>query len=190
MLAKFNDLPPEEKVNILSKIFSYDPETGKIKWKSSSRRGFNGKESGYKRPDGYMISMVMGSAVYSHRIAFAIFHRRWPLMQIDHKNGIRWDNRILNLRDVTNSENQQNKHSPMKNNSIGILGVTRNSNGNGYTAAIRVDGRKFTLGTFSSAESASFSYMEAKRVLHSSAFDEDCSHASGGVVLKDSTPDS
>ena len=65
-----------------------------------------------------------------HRAIWAWHNGRLPTMQIDHINGKRFDNRIENLREVTQSENMRNMVYPWKPNvDTGLPGVYKNGSG-------------------------------------------------------------
>ena len=58
-----------------------------------------------------------------HRAAWALYHGRWP-SEIDHLNGIKTDNRLCNLREVSGRENLQNRVWKWKPNArTGLPGV-------------------------------------------------------------------
>lgn len=64
--------------------------------------------------------------IYYHHVVFLLNHKRLPSM-IDHINGIKTDNRIENLREVTDSENQMNRLLKWKpNKDTGLSGVFKN----------------------------------------------------------------
>ena len=65
-----------------------------------------------------------------HRVVWAWHHGRLPTMQIDHINGNGFDNRIENLREVSQSENMRNQHRQWKpNKDTGLPGVSPDKNG-------------------------------------------------------------
>jgi HNH endonuclease len=73
----------------------YDPITG-LFYK-------NGVRVGSIRRDGYItISAGSGIQYLSHRLAWRIMYGKWPI-EIDHIDGNRSNNSILNLRDVAYS---------------------------------------------------------------------------------------
>lgn len=100
----------------LRQLLRYDPETGLL-YRVDGREALN-----YLMPNGYLTGTVLGRTVWAHRAAWAVHHGKWPKCQIDHINGVKTDNRLANLRDVTAAENKRN--SPRyKNNPSGVTGV-------------------------------------------------------------------
>lgn len=117
--------------------------------------------------EGYLKLRLKGKMYQAHRIAWTYVHGEWPSYEliVDHKNCIRHDNRIANLRLVTHKENMQNKVKPQGNNPF--LGVTYNRFSKKWNAAITVDGKRIGLGSaFTTPEDAQEAYLKAKRELH------------------------
>jgi hypothetical protein len=110
----------------MKNIFKY--EDGKLFWKVAiSNRIKVGQEVGNKKLNGYRELQVYGKRFLTHRFIWEMFNGSIPKgLQIDHINGIRDDNRIENLRLVTNAQNQLN--SVLKpSNKLGIKGVYKSS---------------------------------------------------------------
>lgn len=82
---------------------SYDSSTGIFQWKNHLRKV--GSIDVY----GYLIIKIDGKSYKSHRLAWLYMTSEWPKDTIDHKNGIKNDNRWDNLREATNSENCMNR---------------------------------------------------------------------------------
>lgn len=72
--------------------------------------------------EGYIRLTLNGKAYLAHRLAWLYVYGTFPKNQIDHINRIEDDNRICNLREANNSENQCNS-SIYKNNKLNIRGV-------------------------------------------------------------------
>ncbi|EPN1930163.1 HNH endonuclease [Cronobacter dublinensis] len=99
--------------------------------------------------------------LYAHRVAFIIANGGIPTgMQTDHINGIRDDNRLINLRAVTPQENQHNYRK--------AKGYSRHSCSDRWEAYIRVDGVRHHLGLFTNEAAARAAYLKAKARYHPS----------------------
>ncbi len=72
---------------------------------------------------GYYVVRLNGKKKQAHRLILEMFGHNVGNKQVDHINGNRYDNRISNLRIVSQSENMRNiiKQS---NNTTGITGVS------------------------------------------------------------------
>lgn len=91
-----------EEINFLEKIkhyFQYNSETGEII--RTDRKNSTGSLDFY----GYRIIKIKGKQYKAHRLAWFLHYGQMPLGVIDHINAIKDDNRILNLRDITQAEN-------------------------------------------------------------------------------------
>jgi hypothetical protein len=116
-----NPLPPLDELRY---HFKYEPYTGKIYRRTSTynkrlRRTVwceGWREVITRCSEGYLVTSHMGQQIRAHRIAYALHHGADPYpLQIDHKNEIKTDNRIVNLHAVTPSKNCENKTRPNRN---------------------------------------------------------------------------
>lgn len=113
---------PELTAERLRELLSYDPETGIFRRVATRRQVKSGDIAGSDDGKGYWRIRVNGEKHRAHRLAWLYVNGAWPIDQLDHINGDKLDNRICNLREATNSENQQNRSLP-KSNTSGRLGV-------------------------------------------------------------------
>lgn len=86
-------------------------------------------------------------------------------MQVDHKDGNGLNCRRNNLRQATNSQNQQNTRTRV-DNTAGFKGVKRCKDRDVWQARIQVEGSRLHLGFFSTAEAAHAAYTTASGTLH------------------------
>jgi hypothetical protein len=147
-------ITPEE----LRELLDYNPDDGTFVWKERAQKSFNKRYAGKEaltanHNNGYKQGTINGGTYYVHRVAFAIYHGRWPSDQIDHINGHKTDNRIANLREVTVSENRKNLSRSSANKS-GTTGVHWHNQSNRWRATIDVNGQKKQLGVFSDKREA------------------------------------
>jgi hypothetical protein len=154
-------------LSVFKEYLKYDRETGLFSWVRTPRRG-RSKDSpvGTVNPDGYLIVRVRGERIMAHRLAWAFEYGDFPEGEIDHKNGLRADNRIRNLRVVDHRANQQNQREPQRNNKCGFLGVDFHKASGKYRAQIRIKGGRVYGGLHSTPEAAHAAYLDLKRKLH------------------------
>ena len=101
----------------------------------------------------------------AHRLAWALHHGEWPASVIDHIDGNPSNNRISNLRDVSQSVNAQNIKGPKGRSRSGLLGA-HSYLGDRFRSSIVVGGVKVYLGTFLTEIEAHEAYLEARRKHH------------------------
>lgn len=119
------------------------------------------------RKNGYVIISIDGAFYLAHRLAWLAVYGVMPEFQIDHINGVPSDNRLRNLREATNAQNNQNKRRPQVNNTSGYLGVTFDKQHMRWRAQVKINGRKIYCGLFDTAESAYLmGYLPVKRKVH------------------------
>jgi len=142
----------------LLELLDYDPLTGIFTRKIAlSRRNKVGDVAG-NLTKGYIELSVDGHTYRAHQLAWFYVHGRWPVGELDHRNLIKSDNSIGNLREATDSQNGGN--SPMrKNNRTGFKGVTAHEQK--YKAAVMVNRKRIHLGVFDTPEQAAMAYDAA-----------------------------
>ena len=151
----------------LKELLHYDPETGIFTWRVGRPGCAAGKATGSKhRTLGYVQIGVDRKILYAHRLAFLYMTGVWPVEQVDHVNGDRADNRWINLRQVSHSENMQNIGGPRADNTSGLLGVCWNKRDSNWNAQIKAHGRRVNLGGYPTPEAAHAAYLKAKDELH------------------------
>jgi hypothetical protein len=154
----------------LREVLEYDQNTGIFTWKIKPSQAVKVNDiAGTKKKDGYVEIQIKKKLYKASRLAWLYVYEEWPKKFIDHKNGIRHDNRIINLRDVSRQENIHNQRKAQSDNkSSGLIGVYP-SNGTRWRAKIMVDKKSINLGFFATKEDAFKAYLDAKRKLHPTA---------------------
>lgn len=152
---------------ILKEKLNYNPDTGCFTWiKSNSPRIAYGSVAGNKSYDGYIRINVNKKLYSAHRLVWLYVYGSFPQYQIDHINGVRFDNRLCNLRESTHTQNQGNQRRPHSKNTSGFLGVYFDKQKNKYVATISINGKNKKLGYFQNPEDAHAKYLQKKRELH------------------------
>ena len=141
-------------------MLDYDPTTGILTWRHRPERQrkwntrYAGKPAGTRGKTGYVyIELRKGLPTGAARIAWLHVTGEWPSSMIDHRNGVRDDNRWSNLRLATTSQNATNK-AKQRNNSSGFVGVHFNSQNGKWRATINVRRVRYDVGFFPTAEAA------------------------------------
>jgi len=143
-------------------LLSFNEESGDFHWKVPRQGTRKDKKAGCVGSDGYWSICIDGALYKGHRLAWLYVYGEWPSDQIDHINGNRLDNKISNLRIVTQNQNQQNRKP--NRNGTGVKGVSKIKNG--FSAQIGHNGQKTYLGFFKTKEEAGAAYVKAAQKLH------------------------
>lgn len=160
----------------LKECLDYNPETGVFTWKErplshfSERKrwlawlsNFSGKTAGGKHCMGYWTICINNKPYLAHRLAWLYVFGSMPKDQIDHINWDRLDNRIANLREVSNQENHKNKPA-QKNNTSGVVGVCWDKSREKWCARIKVSGKTVNLGRFDKKSQAIIARKSAETI--------------------------
>lgn len=150
----------------LHEVLHYDLLTGLFTW--LVRRGSKkaGTVAGYKTTFGYVYILIDGERHLAHRLAWYYVNGRWPERLLDHRDNVRHNNVMDNLREANHSQNAQNQPPSRKNNKSGLLGVSWCRKVGRWQAQIKVNGKSTFLGYFDTPEQAHEAYLIEKQKLH------------------------
>lgn len=167
-------LKNELTVARLRELLRYDADTGRFTRLKSLKGGAKiGDVAGaLESSNGYWRIGVDGTLYYAHRLAWLHTHGVWPRHFIDHINGVRTDNRLLNLREADDSQNQQ-AQGLKANNSSGVRGVYWHKQRQRWHAEIMVGQKKRSLGLYDTLEEAAVARAAAQAALHPYAIRND-----------------
>lgn len=156
---------------IVREFLDYNPETGVFRWKFRDRKWFTsdrswkswngknaGKSAGTKRSDGYRRITILDKRYLAHRLAWLYVYREWPQNHIDHINHQTDNNRIENLRDVTQSQNQWNGSG--RTGTSQYKGVSWSKHANKGEAYLTINSKQH-LGYFTVEKDAARAYDRA-----------------------------
>lgn len=149
----------------LLELLDYDPKEGSFRWRVRRGGVRAGTLAGGDHGTGYKVIGIDRRLYLEHRLAWFYVHGSWPSDQIDHINGVKNDNRIVNLREATTSQNHQNM-PVMSRNRSGFTGVHRCKMTGKWCAMICVAGERYNLGRFDTAALAHEAYVNAKAEKH------------------------
>lgn len=154
-------------------VLSFDATTGVFTWRERPRSwfpsdlqwlGWNGKNAGkvagHHDRKGYVRIGLLGRLHRAHRLVYLLLVGEVPA-QIDHRNGVRHDNRPGNLRaggDLVNARNQK-LHAT---NTSGLAGVAWNKKMGKWTAYIGDGAKPRYLGGFASKLDAALARRAAE----------------------------
>jgi hypothetical protein len=151
----------------LKSLYEYDPATGVFTSKLYNKPvGFDHR--------GYLVVELWHQGRQRkfklHQLAWLYVYGCWPNPMTDHINGIKTDNRIDNLREVTKAQNAQNKKMYVTKSGLprsGFKGVHWIKASNKWRAAIGHNYKTISLGMFDDPEKAFLVYKDAAKKLHS-----------------------
>lgn len=111
-----------------------------------------------------MTIRINGKAYLAHRLVFLYETGSFPNRFVDHKNGIKSDNRWDNLRLATTQENAFNS-GISKNNTSGYKGVCWDKKNQKWIVSIMIDRKSIYLGRFTELKEAIVVRQKAEQEL-------------------------
>lgn len=150
----------------ISEILEYHPEVGGscLVWKKrQAKNTIVGARAGRRHYSGYWEIRAYYKLHKAHRLVWLLNTKEWPKCNIDHIDGDPSNNRIENLRQCTQSENNQNQIAQRSHRRLPIGVSTR---GGKFRARIMLHGKERQLGMFKTPEEAHAAYLKAKARLH------------------------
>jgi len=132
----------------LKKFLNYNPLSGIFTWRKSTNTSIKiGSIAGSLNQNGYINIVIKKKSYKAHRLAVLYMTGSMPSDHIDHENHIRSDNRFINLKDVSQHENNKNA-SKRKDNKSGVTGIIWNKKYNKWQSRITVNKKLINLGLF------------------------------------------
>lgn len=156
----------------VSALLKYAPDTGLLFWHPRPVEMFSdaflGSEWNAKKWNtryagkeaftaidgkGYKYGQIYKRPYRAHRVAWLLTHGEWPDGEVDHINGVRTDNRLANLRDVSTADNRKNC-CIRSDNTSGVCGVSWLPSKSQWRARIYLNGQETHLGYFDQLDDA------------------------------------
>ena len=134
-------------------LLDYDPATGVFRWRETRGGVRVGSIAGRVNARGYCEIGVDGRLAGAHRLAW--IHVHGAIVDgrvVDHIDGNKCDNRLCNLRAVTVSENNRNRHRPAGKNPV--VGVSWDKARGKWRADLKVADKCVTVGRFDTVSAA------------------------------------
>jgi hypothetical protein len=155
-------LPTQARVQ---ELLAYDPLTGVFTWRVRPALNMRAGDAAGGPLGDYWAIRIDGRKYLAHRLAWLYVRGEWPTAQIDHRNGDGRDNRLANLREATQAQNNQNVRA-RRDNVSRLVGVGFRKDSGKWQARITVQRTRHVLGVFNTPEEAAAAYGEAKARLH------------------------
>jgi hypothetical protein len=142
-------------------------DDGVFVYRRSTGRMAAGMEAGSSDGAGYIAIIVYSAGkakrYLAHRLVWLWHFGEWPSEQLDHINGVKWDNRIENLRLATASQNGCNRGA-QKNNTTGYKGVFANHGK--FSGCVELRGKRHYIKPQVTAEEAFVKLQQLRIELH------------------------
>lgn len=176
-MAKIKEMPSQE---IIRELIDYNPATGETVWLPRDSKWFEGgkrdsqweanrwnsKNAGKaitRTSNGYILASIFGEKIFLHRLIWKYMTGEEPVF-VDHKNGIKDDNRWDNLQNATKKTNGRNMKL-FSTNTSGHVGIRQRSGGR-WQARIKVDQKEQHIGMFDTYEEAIEAWNERAKLMN------------------------
>lgn len=157
---------------LLNELLSYDPLTGLLTWKFKQQKHcpdeqelnrWNARHAGKpafnsKHIKGYLCGTIDSVTYLTHRIIWKLVYGFDPDF-IDHDDGDRSNNKLVNLIDTSRKQNNSNAKK-RNDNSSGVTGVFYKNDK--WVAYINHNKKRHNLGTFNTKDEAVVARKQAE----------------------------
>lgn len=156
-----------KKDRLVEESLTVDADTGKVycaKVRAGSQYKVGQEVTGYKNKDGYVYislggirSVTNGYRIPRSHIVWFVTEGKWPTGVIDHINGVRDDDRRINLRDVSFSQNVHSRNKGHHGEFVTMYkpkGKEHTKNYGKFAYQRRWEGKTIRVGYFDNAEIA------------------------------------
>lgn len=161
MRMKLRPLPSREE---LLATFTYDPESGLLRWKSPGKKRRVGDIAGRRMKSGHIALFSRDKSIYAHRAIWKMVFGTEP-PEIDHWDNDPSNNRLGNLRASDRAGNNRNQRK-LKPGTSRFKGVYWCKQKAAWHARIMVNRHYRHLGFFQIEEEASAAYSRAAPLYH------------------------
>lgn len=158
-MAKTNFIPSKE---ILQTLFTY--KDGILYWKVKPAQRVNIGDVAGCQGQTYKQVYIFNKRYFLHRVIFML-HHGYIFDQVDHIDGNPSNNKIENLRSVTNSQNQLNRKISAKNKT-GYKGVCIHTQTGRYHVRLKFNGVEKSFGLYEDLELAGLVAQMAREKYH------------------------
>ena len=161
---------------IIRELLDADYEAGTLTWRERGRHHFKtdrhhnswnarfaGQPAFISDRNKYARGKINKKKYDAHRIIYLHAHGYMP-EEIDHENGIRDDNRISNLREVSRSENAKNAKKKRNNTSM-VTGVYYNKKRQKWVGGVTSKYKRHYCGQYDTIEEAERAVIAKRKEL-------------------------
>lgn len=155
---------------IVSDLLRY--EEGYLFWKKDVAKNVKeGNRAGCFDKFGYVLIKINKKLYKAHHLVWILHHGYKPKL-LDHIDGNKSNNKISNLREATNSQNQQNRKINY-NSKSNVRGVTWCKKSNKWKAQGRLNGKYYYFGVFNNLLDAKNVVQNFRKTNHGEFFKKD-----------------
>lgn len=170
-------------VSVVRRCIMHDPLLGELTWKLRTPDDFsdtgrskehncnnwNARFAGQPALDavsnkGYRRGRFRKKQLCAHHVMWALVTGQWPSDEIDHINGDPGDNRFINLREATRTEQCRNR-AVQANSKSRIPGVSWSDSIKRWRVRIGSNGKRIAIGSYHTKNEAIIARRAAEKAL-------------------------
>ena len=150
----------------LKELLRYNRRTGVFTWlQNRGGTAVKGSVAGGLNSEDYIQIKIDGVLYKAHRLAWMYVNGAFPELEVDHRNGIRSENKFSNLRLADDSQTCCNRKVSTRSTS-GVTGVHWNAEAGKWRARIKLHGRRILIGDFVRLDDAAAARLAFAKKIH------------------------